>query len=222
MESTANTINVGNEETTILFDVSSLPPNSILKFYSPQNWMSFGDTSVTIFENTSGDKRSGTLSLTATTTADTEYDGIASATSSYTINQGSDATTRLFKMFTDGFIASNDSDRNVTIECKYKITSSIGEKEITFGGTVDGWGGQIDDEIDQMFVEISDTDNYVDWVFTVSLGTNLNMYVSGPEMNEKPGNGTFTDSGKIYFEPGNSEVFYADGYHVNFHVKIVS
>lgn len=86
---TASTINVNSGETTIDFSVLSDPMSPIVTISSNQPWIVTGSNlQVKVQENTdTSNPRSGNITLTASTTANSAYDGIATATSSYTITQ---------------------------------------------------------------------------------------------------------------------------------------
>ena len=87
MGSTASTINVSSGSSTVSFNVESSPSNPTVKLSSNQSWATTGNSSISVTSYSGVSERSATITITATTTANSEYNGTASATSSYTLTQ---------------------------------------------------------------------------------------------------------------------------------------
>lgn len=87
MPSTSSIINIGPKPATIVFSVESEPSPPVVTLSSNDTWATTGISQVKVTQNDGSSKRSITVTLSASTTADTAYNGIANATSSYTINQ---------------------------------------------------------------------------------------------------------------------------------------
>ena len=88
---TASTISVSSGVSSIRFNVVSEPSNPIIRLTSNQDWVQTlvtqNSSTISILENDTPQVRSANISISANTTADTNYNGTASATSSYTITQ---------------------------------------------------------------------------------------------------------------------------------------
>lgn len=90
---TASTINVGSGTSIITFDVTSNPSNPIIRFSTPNEYLAIGDPSLGLGPNqirvpsNTGSSRVATVNIGTMTTANSEYNGTASATSAYTIIQ---------------------------------------------------------------------------------------------------------------------------------------
>ena len=84
----AQTLEVKRYGGTVTFSATSDPNPPILTFSSTGNtWASRNGEVITIAANNSASGRSFDITVTATTSANTSYDGIASAYSAYTITQ---------------------------------------------------------------------------------------------------------------------------------------
>ena len=84
----AQTLEVKRYGGTVTFSATSDPNPPILTFSSTGNtWASRNGEVITIAANNSASDRSFDITVTATTSANTSYDGIASAYSAYTITQ---------------------------------------------------------------------------------------------------------------------------------------
>ena len=81
----AQTLEVKRYGGTVTFSATSDPNPPILTFSS--TWASRNGEVITIAANNSASGRSFDITVTATTSANTSYDGIASAYSAYTITQ---------------------------------------------------------------------------------------------------------------------------------------
>lgn len=87
---TGSSINISSNAREIKFTVISepMPPDVTIKCTTTATSFMVADgDSVKITENANTESRTGSISITATTTGDSAYDGIASATSSYTVTQ---------------------------------------------------------------------------------------------------------------------------------------
>ena len=90
----AQTLEVKRYGGTVTFSATSDPNPPILTFSSTGNtWASRNGEVITIAANNSASGRSFDITVTATTSANTSYDGIASAYSAYTITQEGTGTT---------------------------------------------------------------------------------------------------------------------------------
>ena len=90
----AQTLEVKRYGGTVTFSATSDPNPPILTFSSTGNtWASRNGEVITIAANNSASDRSFDITVTATTSANTSYDGIASAYSAYTITQEGTGTT---------------------------------------------------------------------------------------------------------------------------------
>lgn len=123
--STANTINIGSGTSIISFFVTSDPENPTFGFSSPNEFVDIGNPSwsknqVRIPSNT-GDSRTATLTITATTTSNTEYNGVASATSSYTINQQAAAQFWQFNYKGPQMNISNNTSNQIIVHVEIDI-----------------------------------------------------------------------------------------------------
>ena len=84
----AQTLEVKRYGGTVTFSATSDPNPPILTFSSTGNtWASRNGEVITIAANNSASDRSFDITVTATTSANASYDGIASAYSAYTITQ---------------------------------------------------------------------------------------------------------------------------------------
>lgn len=84
----AQTLEVKRYGGTVTFSATSDPNPPILTFSSTGNtWASRNGEVITIAANNSASGRSFDITVTATTSANTSYDGIASVYSAYTITQ---------------------------------------------------------------------------------------------------------------------------------------
>lgn len=84
----AQTLEVKRYGGTVTFSATSDPNPPILTFSSTGNtWASRNGEVITIDANHSASGRSFDITVTATTSANTSYDGVASAYSAYTITQ---------------------------------------------------------------------------------------------------------------------------------------
>ena len=84
----AQTLEVKRYGGTVTFSATSDPNPPILTFSSTGNtWASRDGEVITIAANNSASGRSFDITVTATTSANTSYDGVASAYSAYTITQ---------------------------------------------------------------------------------------------------------------------------------------
>ena len=90
----AQTLEVKRYGGTVTFSATSDPNPPILTFSSTGNtWASRNGEVITIAANNSASDRSFDITVTATTSANASYDGIASAYSAYTITQEGTGTT---------------------------------------------------------------------------------------------------------------------------------
>lgn len=137
----AQTLEVKRYGGTVTFSATSDPNPPILTFSSTGNtWASRNGEVITIAANNSASGRSFDITVTATTSANTSYDGIASAYSAYTITQEGTgivpgnsisfvfAATEDFGDFTIGVRGSGISDdrpANGTSDTGYLGSSSI-------------------------------------------------------------------------------------------------
>lgn len=136
---TASTINIGSEGAMIQWTSTSDPNPPILTLQKgTESWISVSGNKITVSAN-SGAKRSCSVSATSTTTANTAYNGTATVTSGYTIEQSSGAASTKPLLF--DFLVNSGGRENY-----YDFRVGIAEMEgyFTFNGVYNGAQTTID------------------------------------------------------------------------------
>ena len=162
--STANTISVNSSSHKINFTVKSepTPPEVTIRCTTTAtSFMTVDGNSVNITSNVDSSSRFGIINITATTTADSAYNGIASATSSYTVNQDAyvppvtDNNVYLERPNNISVVnvKYNDTDFNcnfgawvvVVIDGVVTKLDGRGQTQMMYGyqGADERWGGQV-------------------------------------------------------------------------------
>lgn len=126
----AQTLEVKRYGGTVTFSATSDPNPPILTFSSTGNtWASRNGEVITIAANNSASGRSFDITVTATTSANTSYDGIASAYSAYTITQEGTGTTPTY--FNINYNLGGQSSSNILGQ---QIEVWMGKESETEGG----------------------------------------------------------------------------------------
>ena len=90
----AKTLNVKRYGGTVTFSATSDPAGPTLTYSTTgTTWASRNNNVITVAANNNANNRSFDITVTATTTANTAYEGIATASSAYTITQDGTGTT---------------------------------------------------------------------------------------------------------------------------------
>lgn len=162
--STAKTISLNSSSHKINFTVESepTPPQVTIKCTTTAtSFMTVDGDSVNINSNVDSSSRTGIINITAVTTADSAYNGIASATSSYTVTQGEYIPPVTY--FTaylerpDDISVRNDYYITMNFHCNFGawvvviidgvVTKLDGRGQTQmapgFGGNNSIWGGQV-------------------------------------------------------------------------------
>lgn len=187
----AQTLEVKRYGGTVTFSATSDPNPPILTFSSTGNtWASRNGEVITIAANNSASGRSFDITVTATTSANTSYDGIASAYSAYTITQEGTGTTPTY--FNINYNLGGQSSSNILGQ---QIEVWMGKESETEGGqSQDSQNYIISDDSRKHIDDVGDLNATADTSY-VNFGCEVTL--AGGESNCRVENtyGTYSTSG---------------------------
>lgn len=125
---TASTINIGSQGATIQWTSTSDPtPPTLTLSKGSESWMTISGSKITVSAN-NGAQRSASVSATSTTTANTAYNGTATVTSGYTIQQSGGTTYTVKLYFRERPTTYNTGSTSSDGDIMYYIQFDEGDK----------------------------------------------------------------------------------------------